>query len=253
MAERETRSTVPAILRERSTWLDQIVFLDLELSTQATVSKGSRMLFFGPWTSLGLLRRFIGRKATWKPPPTVHSAVQLSRYSLDSVHVHDIALPPISTAVSLCQLFARSANVFYRTMDQSTLDGILSYCYSEGNRDTYDGIHETLYLIFAIASVVGKRSNAGLAAHADSYFAKATSRVSTTCDHSSRDANIMILRRTLLVCIYIFLRPGSGDIWRHLGFAIRHFFDLAHRPSMEEDKYHDTLCALTRTLYCLER
>ncbi|KAH8173715.1 amidase domain-containing protein [Sarocladium implicatum] len=251
-AERDKQSTVTSTGAGQSTWLDQIVFLPLRPSTQAPVSVGSQTLFFGPWTSLGLLRRYIGRKGVWETPRIVRQAIQFSPYGLDPTATHGITLPPISTAVSLCQLFARSANVFYRIMDQPTLDGILSYCYSNNQRDSHDGTHEILYLVFAIASVIGKRSDPGLAAQAESYFAKATSRMSTTCDHSSRDANIMLLQRTLLICIYLRLKPGSGDVWRHLGFAIRHFFDLAHRPSMEEDKYHDTLCTLTRTLYCLE-
>lgn len=147
----------------------------------------------------------------------------------------------------------RTTNVFYKILDQSHLDHLMSDCYTTVAGAQRDQGHDMLYLVLAIAAHVGKRSDPRLAGHSDVYYTKATADMGTICDHASRDANIVLLQRTLLVCVYLLLSPGSGDIWRHLGFAIRHFLDLAHRPSLEEDKYHDIMCTLTRTLYALER
>lgn len=248
-SEKQTKDKIGA--PKDSMWSSRVVLLPLK--TGALQPTLEQTALFGPWSSLGLLRRTISQRAAFNIPQILGQANHLSTHTLDPEILADVALPPISTATSLCQLFARTTNVFYRVLDQASLDDVLSHCYSQGKKGFHDHALEILYLVLAIASLIGKRSDPRFAAQAESYFVKATSAMSMTCDHSSRDANIMLLQRTLLICIYILLKPGAGDIWRHLGFAIRHFLDLAHRPSMEEDKYHDTLCTLTRTLYSLER
>ncbi|RSL88335.1 hypothetical protein CDV31_016077 [Fusarium ambrosium] len=102
------------------------------------------------------------------------------------------------------------------------LDEILAQCYANDGRYLKSDTRVFFFLVLAVSSRIGQVSQANLSSQAEAYFRSAVSDI------------------------------RSGDVWRHLGFAIRHFFDLAHRPSMEEDEFHDILCTLTRTLYCLE-
>ncbi|RSL45782.1 hypothetical protein CEP54_014130 [Fusarium duplospermum] len=163
------------------------------------------------------------------------------------------APPPMPTAMSLFRLFARSANVFYPILQPAMLDEILTQCYTNDGRYLQSDTRVFFFLVLAVSSCIGQVSQANASTEAEGYFRSAVSEMSTACNHASRAENIALLQRTLLICLYLLLSPGSGDVWRHIGFAIRHFFDLAHRPSMEEDEFHDILCTLTRTLYCLER
>ena len=208
---------------------------------------------FGPWSSLGCLRRCLSRRETFMVPTIIHQAIRFSPYALGNTVVLPVSRPSLDTATSLFSLFARSANVFYPVLEPAKLDEILSQCYATERDDAQGYTREFFYLVLAIGSHICKRNEVVLAAEADFYFRAATAAMSTNSEHYSRKENIFLFQRTLLICIYLLLSPGSGDIWRHLGFAIRLFFDLSHRPSMEVDEFHDILCTLTRTLYCLER
>ncbi|KAM5350416.1 hypothetical protein ACJ41O_006921 [Fusarium nematophilum] len=149
-------------------------------------------------------------------------------------------------------LFSRSANAFFPILEPDSLGTVVSQAYADENSGS-EGSHTIFYLVLAIGSSIAKRNEPVLGSWAESFFHKATAHLDTTCDHSSRPFNILVLQRTLLICVYLLISPSSGDIWRHLGFAIRLFFDLSHRPSEDEDKHHSLFCTLTRTLYCLER
>ncbi|RTE74945.1 hypothetical protein BHE90_010628 [Fusarium euwallaceae] len=102
------------------------------------------------------------------------------------------------------------------------LDEILAQCCANDGRYLKSDTRVFFFLVLAVSSRIGQVGQVNLSSQAEAYFRSAVSDI------------------------------RSGDVWRHLGFAIRHFFDLAHRPSMEEDEFHDILYTLTRTLYCLE-
>lgn len=239
---------------------ESVILVPLGLSGAQSPNQPQRQLslstntsFFGPWSSLGRLKVLMKRKANWSIPQRFRETCNRNGIIEIRSFIPEIGRPPISVASGLFNIFSRSANSFFPILEVTSLKTILSRCYEKDDDTAFGHSQELFYLILAIASLVAKRNEPVLASWADSYFRKATTRLDTTCDHSSRPANILLLQRTLLICVYLLLSPKSGDIWRHLGFAIRLFFDLSHRPSMDADKDHNLFCTLTRTLYCLER
>ncbi|KAF5004539.1 hypothetical protein FDECE_8971 [Fusarium decemcellulare] len=204
--------------------------------------------FYGPWSLPGCLRALLKTAPDWDIPPSLREANKSSnRVALGLSPTH-ADLPSPSAIQSLIHLFCRSVNTFFPILDEASLTALASRSCNE-NANNPD---EILYLALGLACLVAKRNEAMLASWGRSFFETAISRFDTTCDHSSRSINVKLLQRTLLVCLYLLLDPEAGDIWRHLGFAIRLFLDLSHRPSEDEDEDHKLFCTLTRTLYCLE-
>ena len=163
-------------------------------------------------------------------------------------------LPPIAVATRLFGIFARSVNVFFPVVENSSLERIIHIAYNSEGVEGCDQNRQLFFTILAIASLVAKRSNPNLPFFAGEYLQQAAWNLNDeSCDHSSKTSQIFIFQRTLLVSIYLLLSPSSGDIWRNLGFAIRLFFDLSHRSFVEGDEELLLFHMLTRTLYCLER
>ncbi|KPM38688.1 hypothetical protein AK830_g7887 [Neonectria ditissima] len=240
-----SRTPPRAILVPTPCALDQSASLPYE-QTRFAPSKS----FFGPWSSLGFLATVMKRRPLWNSTRTIQTAFEMFEpVSISTLTPHH--RPPMSVASGLFGLFSMSANTFFPILDASSLKGIISECYDAGDDARFGHTQELFYLILAIAATIA-RNEPVLAAWSKAYFDKAINQLDPSCDHSSRHANISLLQRTLLICIYLLLSPESGDIWRHLGFAIRLFFDLSHRPSLDKDEDDSLFCTLTRTLYCLE-
>ncbi|KAM5362855.1 hypothetical protein ACJZ2D_012304 [Fusarium nematophilum] len=208
-------------------------------------------LYFGPFSSLGCLRTLLKATPNWKVPRNLQEAGRRNIRGFAGMLGPSINRPPMPVALGPFHLFSRSANAFFPILEPDSLGTVVSQAYADENSGS-EGSHTIFYLVLAIGSSIAKRNEPVLGSWAESFFHKATAHLDTTCDHSSRPFNILVLQRTLLICVYLLISPSSGDIWRHLGFAIRLFFDLSHRPSEDEDKHHSLFCTLTRTLYCLE-
>lgn len=207
---------------------------------------------FGTSSAFGCLRDLL-QKRPFTIPETLRTATKWNCHIVSPMRLPWNGEIAKTLAEGLFQLFNRSANAFFPVLESSTLDRILNGFF-DFSRSKQSTDAELFYLVVAIASSVGTKSDPSLVVWADSSFAKAIEVLHTDCDHSSRASNVLLFERTLLICIYLLLNPQAGDIWRHLGFAIRHYLDLSHRPSTEElDEGHDWFCTLTRTLYCLER
>ncbi|OKL59542.1 hypothetical protein UA08_05364 [Talaromyces atroroseus] len=164
-----------------------------------------------------------------------------------------VSRPDASTALRLFAVFHRSVHVWYPVMNDDSLQGLLTYCYTEPLASCLDHNQELFYLILAISSQLTKRAEHGASFTPAAYFEKATSHVDTSCDHSSGSNTLHMMQRSLLMCIYLLLSPGGGDIWRNLGFAIRLYFDMSHGRFENInglDEGHLTM--LARTLYCIE-
>lgn len=242
----------------RSTNPDPWVLVDLRggirpLHPDAFPQALQSFVFFGPSSSLVCLRRHLRHEKAGNIPRTLEAATELADCPSNAEPLRDATLPPISMAAGLFRIFSRSANVFFPVLEPTVLDQILSKAYESYGTEPATPMHELFYLVIAIAALIGKRNNAALAAQACSWFSQATSTMNTGCDHSSLLDNIVLLQKTLLICVFLLLSPASGDLWRHLGYAIRHLFDLSHRPLTEEGEYRELLRTLTRTLYYLER
>ncbi|VUC24632.1 unnamed protein product [Clonostachys rosea] len=208
--------------------------------------------FFGPWSSLGCLRKLLIKFPSWELPSMIRAAQTQEHESHGNTLGFEFKRLPISVELSLIQLYCQSANAFFPILDESCLEDIYGSYRGENPGNDFDGDRSFIYLVVAIACQVRKKKEASFNSWARLYFHEALLNLDTTCDHSSRPRNIQLLQRTLLVCIYLLLSPGSGDVWRHLGFGIRLFFDLSHLPSEDGDKDHGLFCMLTRTLYTLE-
>ncbi|CAH0053871.1 unnamed protein product [Clonostachys solani] len=164
-----------------------------------------------------------------------------------------IAGPPdLSIATRLFAVFSKSVHVWYPIMNDESLQSLLLCCSTETLDPCSDQKLELFYLVLAIASLLTKRAEPLLSSTPAAYFNRAISNADTNCDHSSGPSTLHMMQRSLLICIYLLLSPGSGDIWRNLGFAIRLHFDMSHGRSenMYLDEGHHTM--LARTLYCIE-
>lgn len=160
--------------------------------------------------------------------------------------------PDISIVTRLFAVFSRSVHVWYPIMNDESLQGLLLCCSTEVSDPCLDQKWELFYLILAISSLLTKRAEPSMSFTPAVYFDRAISNADTNCDHSSGPSTLHMMQRSLLICIYLLLSPGSGDIWRNLGFAIRLHFDMSHGRSenMYLDEGHHTM--LARTLYCIE-
>lgn len=188
-------------------------------------------------------------------PPIVYKAVELRR-SCEGIWIsntNDIQLPPDTIACDLLCLFFSSVGTFLPVFDSHERESLLAEPYSF-KTDLFGDQNSTFFhLTLAIALAINRDKSPTLDGGADAHFLQAISTMETTRNYYYVQDNINLFRRTLLICIFLLLKPDSGDIWRHLGFAIRLFFDLSHRPPMEGDKYFILFNTLARTLYCLER
>lgn len=163
----------------------------------------------------------------------------------------NIGPPPKEVARSLFDLFSRSINTFYPTVKDGQLEHIMAALYDTKGSLT-DRDQELFYLVLAISSQLARGSDQSLVLKPEAYLRKATSLMERS-HHSWLHVNqLFLLQRTLLISVYLLLSPGSGDIWRNLGFSIRMYFDLAHRPIETDDMDDGLMDMLCRALYCLE-
>ncbi|KAI1867245.1 uncharacterized protein JN550_007297 [Neoarthrinium moseri] len=162
------------------------------------------------------------------------------------------AVPPVAVTSALSHVFTSSVNVFYPTLKGPHLDRIMSNLYRDqiNRRGTWDrGLG---YLVLAIGSKLGAGANIGITHTPEIYYAKALQLLQGRRHNWRALDQLSLLQRTLLICLYLLLDPASGDIWRYLGFAIRIYFDLSHRPAEDDDMDEELLSMLSKTLYCLE-
>ncbi|KAL2875593.1 hypothetical protein SGCOL_009210 [Colletotrichum sp. CLE4] len=215
---------------------------------QAGTSPSSNLLsttFFGPWSSFGCLRDHLrhNRASTHDFSPTLlrlTSRTAIPNPSLQNlITFHPL---PQTLATPLFALFSHSINTFFPILQPQTLTYILTTHYHNHapspNTTTTNTNTPLFNLIIALGALIASKSTPSLLPLAESHFQTAIPSLPTTCAHASRTKTLALLQRTLLICVYTLLEPSAGDVWRHLGFAIRLFLDLSHRPSMEEDKDH---------------
>ncbi|KAF2798705.1 hypothetical protein K505DRAFT_96146 [Melanomma pulvis-pyrius CBS 109.77] len=208
--------------------------------------------YFGPASAFVWLEHALSFNPESVPPPHNYEEWK-TQLSLSLIpHFSDLPLPPRSVSTALFALFARSMNVFYPTVSDPYMDTLIINAYS--NQESPMATHEEdiFYLILAIGSKLSMKSDPGLALGPQVYFHKATYHPERSRDGWLHLDQLLLLQRNLLICTYLLLSPAAGDIWRNLGFAIRLYFDLSHRPSTNDDMNEGLMCMLFRTLYTLE-
>ncbi|KAK1714208.1 hypothetical protein BDP67DRAFT_618126 [Colletotrichum lupini] len=186
------------------------------------------------------------------PSPSLRTAMRNTIPTLSFQSLISFQPLPESLAAPIFNLFSRSINTFFPIFQPQTLNNILTTYYHPNAVPPRPHNTPLFNLIIALGAQTSSKSTPSLSALAEHHFQNAISSLPITCAHASRTENVSLLQRTLLICVYTLLQPSAGDVWRHLGFAIRLFLDLSHRPSMEEDEDHEVFCMLTRTLYTLE-
>ncbi|KXH38219.1 hypothetical protein CSAL01_08777 [Colletotrichum salicis] len=181
--------------------------------------------------------------ATTEPPITTsHQLLRLaSRTAIPNPSFQNLITfhpLPETLATPLFILFSRSINTFFPTLEPQTLTHILNTHY-HNHAPSHNTTNTPIFnFIIALGALITSKSTPSFLPLAESHFQNVTPSLPTTCAHASRAENLALLQRTLLICVYTLLEPSAGDVWRHLGFAIRLFLDLSHRPSMEEDEDH---------------
>lgn len=209
-------------------------------------------LFLGNQSSLACLTRTVSLNFAQNSSLIARESQVLPVPTSLSSECPEFQLPPLSVTSAIFHLFSRSVNIFYPVLKHQHLQNLISNTYHAQGSLVAGPDHELLCLILAIGAQLTKRSESGLPFTSEVYFQNAIHRI----DRSRRTwisiDGLYLLQRHLLICIYVLLTPSSGDIWRHLGFAIRLYFDLSHRPSENDDMDEELMCMLTRTLYCLE-
>ncbi|KAG9234312.1 fungal-specific transcription factor domain-containing protein [Amylocarpus encephaloides] len=160
-------------------------------------------------------------------------------------------LPPYQVASALVKKFSHSVNLFYPTMPERELDELLSTAYDKPQeiRGTFE--EQTLLIILGIASRLMRWSYHDSLSASNAYFQQGMSEDQIMHEKTST-SQVLLLQRSLLICIYLLFTPGSGDLWRNLGFSIRLYFDMVHRPSSGGESETELAVMLYRTLYCLE-
>ena len=233
------------------------VFLPSNSSTSSQENSGRSEIvaldncYFGPGSHLSYVKRALSTNpdvwpsldflGLWDHPAKVNTRP-------DNLIPHHPSNPASST---MFRLFANTIHVFYPTLKECQLKDLLLGSYTEGFSPlSLD--QDLFYLVIAVASLTVKDRDTGLPFTAHAYFYKATRHSERSRTYWLSVDPLSLLQQQLLICIYLLLSPESGDLWRNLGFAIRLYFDLSHRPS--EDEIDKTLLAmLFRTLYSLER
>ncbi|KAH6673871.1 fungal-specific transcription factor domain-containing protein [Halenospora varia] len=213
-------------------------------------------IFFGSSSPVAALDLAMAMRPGWvqpqgAPDEDIHPLTLSPEVTDHQLPQQKIILPPYPAAATLVHVFSRSINVFYPIMQQHALEKLLLTAY-----ETPDTIHctfeeQTLYIVLGIASQLMKCNDPSLVFTSSAYFKKGTSGDSIMHEKTSK-SQVLLLQRSLLTCIYLLLDPGSGDLWRNLGFSIRLYFDMVHRPSDDEIE-RELAVMLYRALYCLER
>lgn len=206
-------------------------------------------MFFGPTSALSQLA---GQHVSAIPaeneeqswPKTTHMGLRtLSR----QIFRQELNLPPEATASMLVEVFKNSINTLCYIINHNELDRIQTGLYEHTNGlDPFDV--KSYYLILAISLQVLSKGDPSLSATSAAYFQHAMK--SGSCESLKR-YSITSFRSGMLICVYMMLRPHTGDIWRMIGFACRVCFDIGNmskRTSEEEQEY----ILVYRTLYSID-
>ncbi|KAI5922374.1 hypothetical protein F4810DRAFT_674693 [Camillea tinctor] len=209
--------------------------------------------FYGPSSAYVSLRTALSSMPDWKPKDTsirFPTAPVMDLFS-DSFH-QDSCRPSRPLALYLLNLFRDTVNTFYPVMHEKSLYNLLDHCYPDVEPTSFSHGHEIMHLILAIGACLVNGNILRVNFTPSMFIQKFLSIQDLACDHASPADQLFFLQKTLLVCLYLLFRPGSGDIWRILGFAIRLYFDLSHRPLKDASMDNHLMIMLSRTLYCLE-
>jgi len=179
-------------------------------------------------------------------PKSTHGSLKsLQRLTIQ----HRPTLPPQTTTMALLSVYNNSINVVTNVISIEALHEICGNIYG-GSEATDIFELQTLHLVLAISLQLLSKRDHSLSNTAQAYFKEVASdsgRISTLLQRDS----LQSLRVAILICIYVLLRPSSGDIWRLVGFASRLCLGMISTPrSVNAEK--ETFELLYQTLLCID-
>lgn len=223
-----------------------------EMQRPSVQASGQDYMFLGATSHLASVSPILTSISQHALPTLLLKASSRAKPTLTTAP-HQVISPEVSNTSALFAVFYRSIHVWYPVMSDDALQKLLSCFSTEPFGSSLSPNQELSYLILAISAQLTKRAEPHSGFTAAAYFKKATSDIDTSCDHSSGSQTLHMMQRTLLICLYLLLSPGEGDIWRNLGFAIRLYFDMSHGRFENLDSLDEGhLAMLARTLYCIE-
>ena len=161
---------------------------------------------------------------------------------------HRPTLPPQATTMALLGVFNNSMNVVCHVISMEALEQTYASILA-GNEGVDIFEFQTLHLCLAISLQLLSRRDHSLSNTAQAYFKEVASdsgRISSLLQRNS----LKSLRVAILLCVYVLLRPSSGDIWRLVGFASRLCLGMINTPRSEKEK--ETFELLYQTLLCID-
>lgn len=208
-------------------------------------------IFFGATSSISQLAEL--KCCTTLTEKDIRFSPKSTCWGLTSLHklttLHRPTLPPQATTMALLNVFNNSINVVCHVISLDTLQQTCIHLYA-GN-DCADVFElQSLHLILAISLQLLSKQDQSLSSTAQAYFQEVASdsgRISSLLQRNS----LRSLRVAILLCVYVLLRPNSGDIWRLVGFASRLCLGMINTPrsKVEEKK---TFELLYQTLLCID-
>jgi hypothetical protein len=208
--------------------------------------------FFGRSSCLAALEDAFSLHSGGESTRDGQQAWTFSTVSSNPKECPEYSLPPVSVSFALFSLFSRSVNIFYPTLKEQHLNDILANAYNSQASAAAGHDRDLFFLVLAIGSRLTRNPDLSMVVSPEMCLQKAARRIERSRHSWVGREQLRVLQRTLLTCIYLLLSPSSGDAWRNLGFAIRTYLDLSHRPVENDDMDEELLCMLSRTLYCLE-
>jgi hypothetical protein len=161
---------------------------------------------------------------------------------------HRPTLPPQPTTMALLSVFNNSINVIARVISIDALQQTCLHIYA-GNECTDVFELQTLHLVLAISLQLLSGRDHSLSNTAQTYFKEVASDSGRISSLLQRDS-LTSLRVAILLCVYVLLRPNSGDIWRLVGFASRLCLGMINTPRTNTEK--ETFELLYQTLLCID-
>ena len=179
------------------------------------------------------------------PKLTDDSLKSLQRLTIQ----HRPTLPPQATTMALLSVFNNSLNVVCHVISIEALHQTCAHIYG-GNECTDIFELQTLYLVLATSLQLLSNRDHSLSNTAEAYFKEVASdsgRISSLLQRNS----LKSLRVAILLCVYVLLRPNSGDIWRLVGFASRLCLGMINAPRSGKTE-KETFELLYQTLLCID-
>jgi hypothetical protein len=238
------RSVLPPSRSEQRSGFEQ-KFINFETNHENT-------LFFGATSTIAHLENVRNGKIIPEIPAQLTSfSAGLELPSLSrSMLTHHPDLPPLSTCLSLVDVFSNSINILYPVSSPEGLKAICASTFNEGPLYPERLDVQTLYIILAISLHLLSKNDHSLSTAADAYF-HLVHRSANQMSSLVQRNNLEPLRIAILVATYLMLRPKSGNLWRVVGFCSRLCLGMVNLPrgsKKEEAEYQ----VLFKTLLCID-